>query len=503
MRIYNMGQKIFVLLMCFLMLFSIVNIQGNALNAFDNTNEVYSITYHLDGGTNAVKNPDVYTEEDTITLKDASKVGYDFAGWFLDANKTEQITEICMMGNVDVYAKFIPKSYTATFNDNGANQSSPLKVTLNDSIGNTETYTLTKSTDSVNPYLYWIPTREGYVFAGWYNGNELVPEKLEITSDLVLKAKWTKCSMHEADRKFAIFGDNTSIVSSDGWTYFYRQKYEWSTAEYLANDVDSYSSGNGWSYIYVYVNGKYKTLNYEGKAGSYYYGENVLEDKYARFEVYDLTNQKILIEKGDYSSAYKTVAGSFEVEPGSILRIGVGYFISHSHLTPLWGEIKISLGETRTSSIRSAHERTTRYEFDSYINPPSVSKTGYKFLGWYDYIGNQMTDTWQYTEDQNFTAKWQPIKYTIDYNLNGGINSSSNPSSYTIEDSITLKNPTKPGYTFKGWYSDEKFTTKVTAISKKQATSLCMQSGKLIVIILHWMLITVCLLLKSHLLAMV
>lgn len=39
--------------------------------------------------------------------------------------------------------------------------------------------------------------------------------------------------------------------------------------------------------------------------------------------------------------------------------------------------------------------------------------------------------------------------YTISYNLNGG--TATNPASYTMSDTITLTNPTKPGYSFTGW----------------------------------------------------
>ncbi len=60
--------------------------------------------------------------------------------------------------------------------------------------------------------------------------------------------------------------------------------------------------------------------------------------------------------------------------------------------------------------------------------------------------------------------------YTITYNLNEGTNDSSNPSSYKYGDSITLKNPTREGYTFVGWYENASFTgSKVTAISATTA----------------------------------
>ena len=48
------------------------------------------------------------------------------------------------------------------------------------------------------------------------------------------------------------------------------------------------------------------------------------------------------------------------------------------------------------------------------------------------------------------TANFEPITYTITYTLNGG--TATNPANYTVEtDTFTLVNPTRTGYTFKGW----------------------------------------------------
>ena len=54
--------------------------------------------------------------------------------------------------------------------------------------------------------------------------------------------------------------------------------------------------------------------------------------------------------------------------------------------------------------------------------------------------------------------------YTITYvNVDGATN--ENPASYNVEtETITLKDPVKPGYTFGGWYKDGEFTTQVTEI---------------------------------------
>ena len=56
------------------------------------------------------------------------------------------------------------------------------------------------------------------------------------------------------------------------------------------------------------------------------------------------------------------------------------------------------------------------------------------------------------------------VPYTVKYNLNGGINNKSNPTSYYGK-KITLQNPTKKGYVFAGWYSDSNYKTKVTSFS--------------------------------------
>lgn len=53
--------------------------------------------------------------------------------------------------------------------------------------------------------------------------------------------------------------------------------------------------------------------------------------------------------------------------------------------------------------------------------------------------------------------------YTIKYVMNKGTNNKSNPATYSTKD-IKLKNPTRKGYTFSGWYTDSKFKTKVTTI---------------------------------------
>lgn len=97
----------------------------------------------------------------------------------------------------------------------------------------------------------------------------------------------------------------------------------------------------------------------------------------------------------------------------------------------------------------------TSYTIDSNkIALLEPTRTGYDFAGW-TYNGRTVTEvdpSW--AENVTLVANWRAHAYSITYELNGGTNDSSNPSTYTIESSFTLNSPTKTGYTFVGWYDN-------------------------------------------------
>ena len=94
------------------------------------------------------------------------------------------------------------------------------------------------------------------------------------------------------------------------------------------------------------------------------------------------------------------------------------------------------------------------------------SKEGYDFAGWSynDEIVSEIKGSWNV--DITLEATWTPTGYTITYDLDGGVNASSNPDSYTIEsESFAFSDPTKAGYSFVGWYSDANYSNKVDGIA--------------------------------------
>ena len=88
---------------------------------------------------------------------------------------------------------------------------------------------------------------------------------------------------------------------------------------------------------------------------------------------------------------------------------------------------------------------------------------GYVFKGYYNMEGTvqyttaagaltEGATTLDVTSDMTWYARWDIVTYRISYVMDAGINSPSNPTSYTVEtDTITLEQPSKVDYNFIGW----------------------------------------------------
>lgn len=148
-----------------------------------------------------------------------------------------------------------------------------------------------------------------------------------------------------------------------------------------------------------------------------------------------------------------------------------------------------TMGEENTEIKAEWKPITYSVEFDSNLPDVSVEKTeytietatfelpvldnknGYGFEGWYDnneYKGKSYTKIDEGSHgDKKLYAKWQLINYQITYKLNGGTVEYNNDT-YTIEtERFKINNPTKKGYIFLGWTSDNnKYPNKNVWIEK-------------------------------------
>ncbi len=109
----------------------------------------------------------------------------------------------------------------------------------------------------------------------------------------------------------------------------------------------------------------------------------------------------------------------------------------------------------KDNNIAKTYDSYDSIEFISYS-----TETGYEFLGW-----SLSTDGAVVSKADlkgKSSVKLYPIvslkNYKIIYELDGGTNSSDNPLTYTIEDEITIKAPTKDGYAFSGWMVNDNET---------------------------------------------
>lgn len=105
-----------------------------------------------------------------------------------------------------------------------------------------------------------------------------------------------------------------------------------------------------------------------------------------------------------------------------------------------------------------------------YMN--TFERIGYTFEGWATssngtkkYEDKETVNNLTAVKGDTFTlyALWEPIKYTINYTT---AYVTVENSSYTVKDSVTLPTPTHTGYTFNGWYENDKYEgSPVTQIS--------------------------------------
>ncbi len=146
--------------------------------------DVYTITYYLNGGSfGSGSYVTVYTVDDSVTLSKPTRSAYDFAGWYTNSSCTgNPVTNISKgsTGNKSYYAKWVPKTYTISFNMNGGPAVSSKTYTV-------ETATFTLPTPAA---------RSGYNFEGYYTnasftGSPITQISRGSTGNMTVYAKWS------------------------------------------------------------------------------------------------------------------------------------------------------------------------------------------------------------------------------------------------------------------------------------------------------------------------
>ncbi len=358
------------------------------INLYANWESItYTITYVLNGGENSAENPATYTiTSDEIVLKSASRVGYDFVGWYSDAAFMTPCEKIpaTSTGNITLYAQFEIENFDINYELDGGknNKNNPTQYNEESTI------------------VFGKPSKYGYTFLGWYLDEEYTESITGINfgskGDITIYAKWEVIT---TDVKYVLGGlaeENPDNPSS----------YTVETVHQLAAPLNV---KNGYTFEGWYT---------DSDCTQYI---EAIEKMFGYSKIY------AKITANQYSISYDTKNGSRpEGNPSSYTVENVG-------------ENKLVLDD----SVRS----------------------GYKFLGWYlddKYTGDPVKEVPALTlADIMLYARWELVTYNITYVLYDGVNAESNRTTYTVEDNAKFVPATKEGTYLVGWFTDEAFTNEV------------------------------------------
>ena len=420
----------------------------------------YKLNYDLDGGNWAVGyTPGDYyqfgTEFDLPTEENLNKAGYKFLGW-KDKDTGDEVGKIPTnaTGIKNVVAQWA-KKYTVTFNANGGTETS-------------ETRTVTYG----NPYGE-LPTltRDGYTFAGWFTkmdgGTQVTKENVVTTAaDHMLYAHWT------ANEYTVTFDANEGTVTPAEKTVTYGSHY----GELPTPTREGYTFA-GW---FTEQNG-----------GTQVTKETVVKTVadhtlYAHWTANTYT-VKFDANEGTVTPAEKTVTyGSHYGELPTPTREGytfAGWFTEQNGGTPVRPEDVVTASHTLyahwtrisyevkfdANGGKEAYESENVSHGDAYGKfPPDPTRIGYKFAGWYTEKdgGAKVEQGDVVTSSHTLYAHWTANTYTVTFDANEG---TVTPAEKTVTYGShygELPTPTREGYTFAGWFTEQNGGTKVMADTK-------------------------------------
>ncbi|MBR2381710.1 MAG: leucine-rich repeat protein [Clostridia bacterium] len=375
--------------------------------------------YYYAAGESMVLNVEYGAE---YTLLTPTRPGYTFGGWF-DANGT-QYTSGTWTGTSDITltAAWTPNNYTITLNGNGA--------TL-DSTSVTATYG--------SAYALPTPTRTGYTFAGWLdaNGNQVTDGTWTGLADLALTASWTANSYNITLGGAPL--DKTITLD---------QNYEGSTPTTI-----TLTGGSVLNYPTTIPTrtGYYFTGWYTDSACTtkYTFSGDITSDMtlYAgwatQYSSYVNTNTVIYPASYDSSNPYSMYTSSTNSSSQNYI-----YFVANES-----GSHTIYFKNGSSSSSYRNYIGVTNITANTTIySTTRISNTSYSAITFDCNAGDVIViNTYRYSNSE----------YVYFYFEGFGANTSTATNAIadgtlavTYNSAYTLPTPTRPGYTFVGWFDE-------------------------------------------------
>ncbi len=443
----------------------------------------YTITFNSNGGSAVSSITQNYAT--TVTKPDdPTKTGYTFAGWYSNEGLTNAYTFSTMpASNTTLYAKWTANKYTVSYNGNGATGGSTSES--NHTYGTASA--LTKNGFSLPGYSFagWNTTADG---SGTSYSDQQSVSTLTATNggSVTLYAQWSANTYTiTLDNQGADIASGTTSVQA---TYNavlpsitapqktgYDFKGYFSVKDSTSNK-DKYYNINGTPYsskkytltddITIYATWQAQTFNINFNIN--YDGGVNLESITVTYDSYfdlPIPEREGYVFKGWNNDSLG--GGSVWLVNGEQVKITQGYTVYAIWVLPIAHNLTLHLnGGLINESTEDVNH--TVYETLSY-NLPTPIRTGYTFEGWYktaDFQNKVETndEVPSVGEGNLFTdlyAKWTINQYTISFEENGGSTVDDITQNYATE--VTKPtDPTKTGYTFGGWYTNEECTAPFT-----------------------------------------
>ncbi len=464
----------------------------------------YEISYDLDGGRYENRNsgnPANYSAEiETFTLINPVKEGYIFAGWTgtgISGTSKSVTVQKGSTGDRAYKATWNFATYTITYDyAGGASDASHIL-----------SYTMNTETHTINP-----PVRAGYSFAGW---TQTIHNFTWKPGELNESGDYNACNLHYLSSPILVRTGHTYTINSNGYpefidAYFFDEnrnfvtKVDVETAETLSLPSNGLTGDRYFVYFVVsdvftdaalresisisVVNDEYK-IDETGKQHTVVIPKgstgNMKLVASWNVETYNLTYDldggyyKKYDDDGKLVTGYNPNPSTFTVDSGEILiqnPVKDGYtFLAWEcdgvkyptviikqgssgsrHYKALWAETMYSIKYDLGGGVVAENNRENYYHSTETFTLNNPTREGYSFGGWtgtgINGVSFDVTIPKGSTGNREYTATWTPNTYNISYTLNGGVNASSNPNTYTYEtETFTLAQPTKAGAAFAGW----------------------------------------------------
>ena len=371
------------------------------------TAPTYAVTLNTNGGTIADgKDVTGYTYGVGATLPtDVTRTGYTFKGWYDNENLTgSPVTAIggAETGNKEYWAKWEINQYTITFDTNGGSEIAPI----------TQDYG-TEITAPDNP------TRKGYTFKGW---DKEIPETMP-ADNITVKAQW---GINQYTITFDTNGGSeiapitqdygTEITAPDNPT---RKGYTfkgWDKEIPKTMPAENITVKAQWE-INQY------TITFDTNGGSEI--DSITQDYGTAITAPADPTRKGYTFRGWDKEIPETM-------PADNITVKAQWEIN---------QYTITFDTNGGSDIAPI---TQDYGTEITV-PDNPTRKGYTFKGWDKEIPKTMP-----AENMTVKAQWEINQYTITFDTNGG--SEIAPITQDYGTAITAPdNPTRKGYTFKGW----------------------------------------------------